>query len=187
MSDIKPIVGLGSPILREICTPIEGDHQGRQIITEIKATFEALTNCYGIAAPQINYSVRMFIMMGENKVPYVCINPQIIKRRGRTHFTEGCMSIPKVYERVDNRDDILDVEYYDDKFMKVKRRIRGFEAIVFQHEYDHLNGVLFIDHLTKEGRDSIQEKLLEIESGIAPTIYDMIFPETNVTHKKETK
>lgn len=181
---IKPIVGLGSPVLREICTEAENHYTSQDIISQLKETWLTLPNCAGIAAPQINSKLRMFIMVGENGTPYIVINPVIKKRRGKFPFQEGCMSIPKVYQRLEIRDDIIDVEFYDHNFGKVKKRIRGFESIVFQHELDHLNGILFIDHLSKEGREMIQERLYEIERGDTKTTYDMFFPGTDVTQIK---
>ena len=185
MSNIKPIVGLGSPILREVCTPIEGTAQGKEVIEFLNYTLIFLPNCLGIAAPQINYSVRMFVMKFDNGLPQIVINPIIKKRRGKFGFQEGCMSIPKVYSRLDVRDDIIDVEYYDENFTLIKKRLRGLESVVFQHELDHLNGILFIDHLTPQGREMIQDKLSDIEHGITNASYDMIYPGTDVTQLKE--
>lgn len=185
MSNIKPIVGLGSPILREVCTPVENNLQGKEIIESLRYTLIYLPNCLGIAAPQINYSVRMFIMKGDNQLPQIMINPVIKKRRGKYGFQEGCMSIPNVYQRLDVRDDIIDVEYYDENFTLIKKRLRGLESVCFQHEMDHLNGILFINHLTPQGREMIQDKLSDIEHGITVAKYDMIYPGTDVTQLKE--
>lgn len=146
--------------------------------------FPKLTNCLGLAAPQINYSVRMFIMKFDNGLPEIVINPTITKERGKQTFKEGCMSIPKVYANVECSS-IVDVMYYDEEFKVVKKRLRGLEAIIFQHEYEHLDGKLFIDRITKEQLLKIKDKLDEITSGVTDATYDMIFPGTDVVQVKK--
>lgn len=184
--NIVPIVGLGSPVLREICHPITNgtdNNEAIEIAFALKATLDPLRyRCGGLAAPQINKPLRMFIMnpVVDVQEPYIVINPTIVKRRMKVSWSEGCMSIPDIYSDLKVRDDIIDVEYYNEQGKTVKKRLRGFESVVFQHEYDHLNGILFIDHLTEQGREKIAERLKYIEEGKVKTYYDMIFPGTNV-------
>lgn len=181
----KPIVGYGSPILKTTSIEVENNPENVQKMVDLFHTLKSLKTCVGLASVQINDPLRMFIVAASKQGAYIVINPTITKRRMKQNYEEGCMSIPKTFAKVEGRDDIIDIEYYDSSFNKVKKRIRGFESIIFQHEYDHLNGVLFTDRLTKEGRESIADKLSEIERGIAPTYYDMIFPGTDVIHKKD--
>ncbi|MES2287651.1 MAG: peptide deformylase [Bacteroidota bacterium] len=186
LTDVSPIVGYGSPILRKTCEEVDDNELSRMEWSALAVTLDSLNSCVGLAAPQINIQARMFIMRPiKNLHTITVINPVITKRRGKQHYEEGCMSIPKTFGMVEGRDDIIDVEFYDEFFNKQKRRFRGFESIIFQHEYDHLNGILFIDHLTKAGREEISEKLNEIERGQADTTYHMFWPETDIKHTKD--
>jgi len=191
MSKILPIVGLGSPVLREICNPVTNgtdNNETLETIQNLKATLTPIGHrCAGLAAPQINKLLRMFIVNPLNRVlpPYIVINPTIIKRRMKVSWKEGCMSIPGIYRTTRVRDDIIDVQYYDELGKVVKRRLKGFESVVFQHELDHLNGILFIDHLTEKGLDEIQDRLKTIEEGKHRTYYDMTFPGTNIPDVKQ--
>jgi peptide deformylase len=103
------------------------------------------------------------------------INPVIKKRRGSVKSDEGCLSIPGLNGTVPERDEIIDVEFYDHEFKHHKMRLRGFDAIVFQHEFDHLNGVLYTDRMTKEGLEAVKDKLSDIEKGIHKAKYEMVF------------
>jgi peptide deformylase len=174
-SKIQPIVGYGSPILREVCKEVENNAESQNLIESLISTSESIKTAVGLAAPQININARMFIMCPDD-THIVVINPIIKKRRGSVKSHEGCLSIPGVNETVPNRDEIIDVEYFDENFNKKKIRLRGFDAIIFQHEFDHLNGVLYTDLLTTEGKEAVKDKLSDIEKGIyKPTQYEMVF------------
>lgn len=181
----SPIVGYGSPVLRVFCDEAEPGDDTTKVILTLQDTIANLQSCVGLAAPQINSNKRIFVLRPNVHQHYVMINPVITKRRNKQHYEEGCMSIPGVFGRVDNRDDIIDVECYNEFFELQKYRLRGFESIIFQHEYDHLNGILFIDHLTKVGREEIQHKLNEIEKGRTSTLYRMVWPNTQILHQNQ--
>jgi peptide deformylase len=104
------------------------------------------------------------------------INPVILKRRRDQRSEEGCLSIPGIFGRL-NRADILDVEYFDAAMNRQRARLRGFESVVFQHEYDHLAGILFIDYFDPVERGRIADVLAEIEDGKVDTRYLMSFKE----------
>jgi peptide deformylase len=174
-SKILPIVGYGSPILREVCLEVDKTiDEVKLLANDLIKTMTNIGTAVGLAAPQVNVNLRMFIM-SPNRTPIVVINPTITKRRGTKKSGEGCLSIPGVYETVAERDDIIDVEYYDVDMNKQKIRLRGFDAVVFQHEFDHLNGILFTDRLTKEGEEAAKDKLSDIEKGIYKADYPMVF------------
>ncbi len=179
MEDLKiipvkqAVVGLGSPILRQVCPEAEQTRESAQVVLDLIETVNHLPLCVGLAAPQINVALQIFVMKNREEVEIV-INPKITKRRMQQNYKEGCMSIPGVNEWVYNRDDILDVEYYDMNWKKVRKRLRGFNSIVFQHEYDHLQGILFIDRITQP--EEVKEKLARIEKGEVATIYTMQWP-----------
>jgi len=174
-SKILPIVGYGSPILRSVCLEVDDTIDDiKRLANDLIATMTNIGTAVGLAAPQVNVNLRMFIM-SPNRKPIVVINPTITKRRGTKKSGEGCLSIPGVNAVVAERDEIIDVEYYDVDMNKQKIRLRGFEAVVFQHEFDHLNGILFTDRLTKEGDEAVKDKLSDIEKGIYKADYPMVF------------
>jgi len=178
-----PIVGLGSPILKEKCVEVENNESSLIIVDNLLLTMTTLKTAVGLAAPQINSNLAMFVMRPDGK-DMVIINPVIKSRGGKQKSEEACLSIPGVEGIVPDRNEVLQVEYYDQKFNKQTIWLRGFAAIVFQHEYDHLQGILYTDRMTKEGREKIADELALIEKGKTKTYYDMIFPGTDVKQEK---
>ena len=171
---IMPVVGYGSPILREQTFEAENNDGTKKVVQQLYDTLNSLHSAVGLAAPQINSNLSMFIMkLGGNNI--CMINPRIIKRRDIQTSEEACMSIPDVSGIVPDRSVIIDVEFYDPHFNKHRMKLRGFDSVVFSHEYDHLNGILYTDHMTRQGREMIADKLFEIEKGNVKTYYDMIF------------
>lgn len=167
---VKPIVSYGTPVLTRACEPATSS----LVVADLIDTLRTTSGGVGLAAPQIGVSEQVFIiktMFAER----VFINPVITKRRHEQKSDEGCLSIPSIYGKL-TRASIIDVEYYDVLMNKQKTRLRGFESIVFQHEYDHLAGILFIDYFDKEGLDKIKDRLAEIEAGKIETKYLMSFP-----------
>ncbi len=172
MTSKLPIVGYGSPILNQICGSVDDTEQTQDIISGLLLTMNDIKTSVGLAAPQVNYAKRVFVMR-PNGVDIVCINPIIKKRETPVLFDERCLSIPGVDGKGITRDNKIEVEFFDQYFNRKKMRLKGFEAIVFQHEYDHLNGILFTDRLSKDGLDEIREKLYNIES--AKPVYDIVY------------
>lgn len=171
---IMPVVGYGSPILREQTFEAENNDKTKVIVQRLYDTINSLHSAVGLAAPQINSNLSIFVMK-LGGINMGMINPRILKRRDTQKSEEGCMSIPGISGVVPDRSVIIDVEFYDPHFNKQRMKLRGFEAVVFAHEYDHLNGILYTDHMTRQGREMIADKLCEIERGEVKTYYDMIF------------
>jgi len=180
---ILPIVGYGSPILKEMCVEAENNPETLSLVDNLLATMYGLGSAVGLAAPQVNSNSRIFVMCVQGEET-VMINPVVISRGGKQKSEEGCMSIPGLNGIVPDRNEIMNVEYYDSKFNKKQLRLRGFACIVFQHEYDHLNGILYTDRMTKEGREKIADQLATLEKGHTRTHYDMIFPKTDIIQIK---
>lgn len=179
-NNIQPIVGYGSPILREVCLEVENSIDKVKLLNnDLILTLESIGTAVGLAAPQVNINLRMFVM-SPNRRPIIVINPIITKRRGARKSEEGCLSLMGIYGIVE-RDEIIDVEFYDVDFNKHKLRLRGFDATIFLHELDHLNGILYTDRLTKDGKEAVKDKLSDIEKGIYKKVsYDVIFPKTDI-------
>lgn len=172
---ILPIVAYGCQILREQTIPAENNAKTIELVHNMIETMESIKTSVGLAAPQINSNLSIFLAKIGLKT-IVHINPTIVKRRGKQKADEeGCLSISGIYKDIPDRDDIIDIISYDINFNKQRMKLRGFESRIVQHEQNHLNGILFIDFLSKEGREEISEKLNEIEKGIVKTYYPMIF------------
>lgn len=187
---ILPIEPYGSPVLREPTEPVEA------LTPEIEALIadmiETMHNASGVglAAPQVGRSERLFIVdlspMAEDMRddegrlptfalgPLVFINPQLVEADEGTlcDFEEGCLSIPDLRESV-SRPDRIRMTYRDETFAEREIEARGYLARVLQHEYDHLEGVLFIDHLSALRRRLLQRRLRSIARGEAEADYPL--------------
>ncbi|WP_185872885.1 peptide deformylase [Blattabacterium cuenoti] len=164
---ILPLVFYGNPILRTKC--IEIDISSRlEIDNLVKNMFETIIEVKGIglAAPQIGKNIRLFIvkipLLNNNIIHYyseVFINAKIIKLKGKKYnFKEGCLSIPGIVECVKRKSEII-IEYYNKNWNKKKKILNGLFARVIQHEYDHIEGKLFIDYLSIKKKQIIVNKL----------------------------
>ncbi|MDI1255133.1 MAG: peptide deformylase [Flavobacterium sp.] len=188
---ILPIVGYGDPVLRVVCEDITAEYPN------LKATvanmFETMYNAYGVglAAPQVGLPIRLFII---DTTPFsddedlsdeernrldgfkqVFINAKMLKEEGEEWcFNEGCLSIPDVREDVYRKEKIT-IEYYDLDFIKHTDVFDGKAARVIQHEYDHIEGVLFTDHISTLKKQMIKKRLLNIMEGKARPDYKMKF------------
>ena len=140
----------------------------------------------GLAAPQINRAIRLFIIDStkmyddddKNNVGVceVFINAKITSQQGdEWAYEEGCLSIPGIRDDV-YRPERLTIEYYDRNFKKQKKEFDGLTARVIQHEYDHIEGILFIDHLKPLRRTLLKGRLEKISKGIVDVDYKMKFP-----------
>lgn len=195
---ILPIVAYGDPILRAETQEIDADFPG--LSTLIENMFETMysANGIGLAAPQIGRDIRMFIVdldsvaedaeeiedeeERERLLQYkgfkkVFINPIIIEETGdEWGFEEGCLSIPNIREEV-MRQDTVRIEYEDENFNLVEATFDDMAARVIQHEYDHLEGVLFTDKLNPLKRRLLTRKLGNISRGNVKVDYKMRFPQ----------
>ncbi len=184
---ILPIIAYGTPILKKKAQPVPSDYPGLGELVE--NMFETMYQAQGIglAAPQIDLSIRLFIMDTEQlkeseehddlvPVKKVFINPEIVDRMGEEcRYNEGCLSIPTIREDVIRPEKIV-IEYYDEAFEKHEDTFDGLNARVIQHEFDHLNGVLFTDHLKPLKKRLLKKKLEAIAKGEVKMDYKMKFP-----------
>ncbi len=184
---ILPIVAFGSAVLRKKCSNISSDYP--EIDTILANMWETMyeANGVGLAAPQINKGIRLFLIdttpffeeeNEENEVivKQAFINARIIEESGdEWEFNEGCLSIPDLREDV-IRKSIIKIEYLDENFKKHIKTYDGLTARVIQHEYDHINGILFTDKLTALRKRMIKGKLIDISKGRVSAKYKMRFP-----------
>ena len=183
---ILPIVAFGSPVLRKKCSYISSDYpKFSSIISDMWETMYQ-ANGVGLAAPQINKGIRLFLIdttpffddedeIKEVIVKKVFINARIIEESGdEWEFNEGCLSIPDLREDV-SRKSIIKIEYLDENFKMHTETFNGLTARVIQHEYDHIEGVLFTDKLTALRKRMIKGKLIDISKGKVNANYKMRF------------
>ena len=190
---ILPIVAYGSPILRKICADITPDYTGlEKLIADMWETMYN-SNGVGLAAPQINKDIRLFVMDSEQiftnqeedeKGVYpdepgykgVFINAHIVELNGKEwSYNEGCLSIPKIREDI-MRNESVTLEYEDENFISHTTTFIGITARVILHEYDHIDGKLFIDHIKPLKRTLLKRKLDDISKGKINVDYRMVFP-----------
>jgi peptide deformylase len=188
-----PIVAYGQSILRKVGVAIDATYpQLNELIADMWETMYK-SNGVGLAAPQINKSIRLFVIdtiqivegfdeedkkeyPNEKGVKKVFINAQIIEESGEEWaYNEGCLSIPKVREDV-NRKKVVLIKYQDEHFVEHTESFDGITARVIQHEYDHIEGKLFIDHITPLQKRLLKKKLDDISSGKVRVDYRMLFP-----------
>ena len=179
---IYPIVALGNPVLKERASEIELNHP--ELKTLINDMFETMYNASGVglAAPQIGKSIRLFVIdaepMDEEKLKgakMVFINPLRVEEEGEPWpYEEGCLSIPGIREAV-KRPEKITIQYYDEAGKSNTRTFEGMLARVIQHEYDHLEGKLFIDYLSPFRKKLIQNKLNDILKAKAKAEYPIRF------------
>jgi len=188
---ILPIVGYGDPVLRKVGEEIPRDYpQLGQVIDDM---FETMYNANGVglAAPQVGLSIRLFVI---DTKPFAeddeltsaeqeqlrnfrkaFVNPVILKEEGKEWaFNEGCLSIPDVREDV-YRHERITIEYQDEAFIKKTEIYDGLIARVIQHEYDHIEGILFTDRISSLKKRLIGRKLMNIMEGKSRPDYKMRF------------
>jgi len=189
---ILPIIAYGDPVLRKMGKEITKDYPDLDKL--IKNMWDTMYEAYGVglAAPQVNYSIRMFMIDpspfadDENlsdlekevlsNLKKVFINPKIIEEEGEEWaFNEGCLSIPEVREDVFRKPRIT-IEYQDEDFNSLCETYEGLAARVIQHEYDHIEGILFTDKLSSLKKRLIKGKLSDISKGKVDVDYRMRFP-----------
>ena len=190
---ILPIVAYGTPVLRTIASDITPDYPNlEKLIADMWETLYA-SNGVGLAAPQVNKDIRIFLVDSiqlfanqedEEKGKYpdepgfkkVFINARIKELNGTPwNYNEGCLSIPKIREDV-MRPESVAIEYDDENFEHNVDTFNGITARIIQHEYDHIEGKLFIDYLKPFRRKLLQGKLADISKGKVKVDYKMTFP-----------
>ena len=160
---IQKILRSGDPKLREISKPVRAiDNKIKAIITDLKDTLASQKDPEGVglAAPQIGKNVRIFVASFK-KFYRVVINPEIVKIHHTSNIKhgvlEGCLSLPNYYGPL-KREGAVKLKYLNEKGSEMAETITGFPAQIILHEIDHLNGILFIDHLLKQKKPLYQLK-----------------------------
>ncbi|MBS1584780.1 MAG: peptide deformylase [Bacteroidetes bacterium] len=189
---VLPIVAYGNPVLRKMCEDINPDYpELKKLIADMWETMYH-SNGVGIAAPQVNRPIRLFVIDTEqivegfddedkklypNEKPAkrVFINAHKIEETGdQWAYNEGCLSIPKVREDV-SRSQKVRLRYMDENFKEHEEEFFGITARVILHEYDHIDGKLFIDYLPPLKKRLIKKKLDDISVGRIKVDYKMLF------------
>jgi peptide deformylase len=190
---ILPIVAYGHPVLRKMTTDISPDYPGLdKLIADMWETMYASSGV-GLAAPQVNKNIRVFIidtvqifnnMNEEEKKEYndgpgvkgVFINAHLVETGGEEWvYNEGCLSIPKIREDI-YREESVTLKFTDENFETHTSTFTGLTARVILHEYDHIEGKLFIDHISPLKRKLMKGKLNDISKGKVQVDYKMLFP-----------
>lgn len=180
-----PIVVYGHPILRKVAEDIDRDYPGLdQLIADL---FETMYHSegLGLAAPQIGKSVRIFVIDGKPaaedepalaEFKKALINPHIIEKSGElVMMTEGCLSIPNLREEV-NRESHIRITYFDENWNYHDEVYEGYAARIIQHEYDHLDGIMFTDKVSPLRKRLLKSKLTAISKGRFEAEYRTILP-----------
>ncbi|TVR76661.1 MAG: peptide deformylase [Chitinophagaceae bacterium] len=185
---VLPIVAYGDAVLRKTCKKIEKDYPDLDNL--IQNMFDTMYHAEGVglAAPQIGLSLRLFVIdtiqlvdEKDNESPNtgfkkVFINPEILEESGKEWaYEEGCLSIPKVREIV-HRKEHIKIRYFDENFTEHTDEFTDIHARVIQHEYDHIEGILFTDHISVIKKRLLKGKLDKISKGKVKIHYRMRFP-----------
>lgn len=182
---VLPVTAYGHPILRKVSVEIDKDYPDLEVF--IDNLFDTMyhTDGVGLAAPQVNKSIRIFVI---DATPYqeddptaegfkkVFINPEIIEEEGDEKLmNEGCLSIPGIREDV-MRPGKVHIRYYDREWNLHDEWYDGMLGRIIQHEYDHLEGTLFTDKLSNMRKTMLRSKLSNISKGKVDVEYKMLFP-----------
>jgi len=188
---ILPIVAFGHPVLKKMCKNITSDYENLDLLIDNMWETMYAASGVGLAAPQIGISIRLFIVDASpfsedknlsleereklSKFKMVFINPELKAINDNLNtFNEGCLSIPEIREDVVRENEII-VDYYDQNFNKHSLKLDGLRARVVQHEYDHIQGILFTDKLSAFKKRLIKGKLNNISKGKVKADYLMSF------------
>ncbi len=187
-----PITAYGHPTLKKKGEEIDKDYPGLEKL--IENMFETMyeSNGVGLAAQQVNRAIRLFIVDAQpfaedypeaDGFKHVFINAQILKEEGEEwEFEEGCLSVPGINEYV-VRKPVIYMSYYDENFtFHENERFDGIRARIMQHEYDHTEGILFVDRLPAFKKLLLKRKLSDISVGKHNAKYKMIYPRKRIKH-----
>ncbi|GAB4262679.1 MAG: peptide deformylase [Saprospiraceae bacterium] len=184
---ILPIYAYGQPVLKKVATDITPDYPNLKEL--IENMWETMYNAdgVGLAAPQIGLSIRLFIVdtakpLENSKdedaskgIKKVFINAEMLEETGEEWaYEEGCLSIPDIRGDVD-RPEHIRIRYFDENFNEHEESFSGLDARVIQHEYDHIEGILFTELLKPVKKQLVQRKLIKIKKGAVKVSYPMRF------------
>lgn len=180
---IYPIIMYGDPVLRKRAQPVPAGTDIKQLVADLFETMEA-ANGIGLAAPQIGQSIRVFVVDGTSleeepgmdNFRKVFVNPEMLSELGTPwEFEEGCLSIPNIREKI-TRKEKLRIRYRDEDWNLHEDEYDGMRARIVQHEYDHIEGKLFVDYLTPLKKRLLKGKLADISKGKVDTEYRILAP-----------
>lgn len=180
---IYPIVMYGDPVLRQKAKDIEPGTDLHTLVDDMFATMHAASGV-GLAAPQIGKSMRLFVIDGSviedepgmAEFKKVFVNPVMLEELGAPwEYEEGCLSIPNIREKV-SRKERLKISYMDENWQSHEEIFDGMKARIIQHEYDHIEGKMFVDYLTPLKRRLLKGKLSDISKGKVDTEYRILAP-----------
>jgi peptide deformylase len=180
---IYPIVMYGDPVLRQRAKEIPSGTDLKQLIADMNETMHAASGI-GLAAPQIGKGVRLFVVDGSaledepglDTFKQAFINPVMIEELGTPwDFEEGCLSIPNIREKISRKQKVK-IRYYDEDWKPHEEEFDGMKARIIQHEYDHIEGKLFLDYLTPLKKRLLKGKLSDISKGKVDTEYRILVP-----------
>jgi peptide deformylase len=182
---IFPVTVYGDPVLRRVAEPIGPDYPNLSEMLENLWETMYYADGVGLAAPQVGLPIRVFVIdasAGAEEEPELkdfkktFINPVMLERSGDPFvMEEGCLSLPEIRENV-LRPETVRLKYQDEKFQEYDEVFHGFMARVIQHEYDHLEGILFIDYLSALRRKLLKSKLISISKGKVQPHYKIKVP-----------
>ncbi len=182
---IYPVTVYGDPILRKVAQPIQPDYPDLKEFLENMWETMYHADGVGLAAPQVGRSIRIFVIdasAGADEEPELkdfkktFINPQILETSGEPWaLEEGCLSLPEIREDI-TRPEVVRIRYFDEQFQEHDETYGGFAARVIQHEYDHLEGKLFIDYLSPLRRKLLRGRLGNITKGKINPNYRIVIP-----------
>jgi peptide deformylase len=182
---VMPIVAYGHPVLRKVAGEIGRDYPDLSLL--INDMFETMyaSSGVGLAAPQVNLSIRLMVIDASpfaEDIPEargfkrVLINPHIIEETGEEWtFNEGCLSIPDVREDVIRKQTVR-IQYFDDQWGFHDETYSNVMGRIIQHEYDHLEGILFVDRVNSFRKVLLRRRLQDISQGKIKVDYKMVFP-----------
>jgi peptide deformylase len=189
---ILPVVAYGHPVLKKVAEEITPDYPGlKQFIADVWETMY-ISDGVGLAAPQVNRSVRLFVVDASafaEKYPEAehfkktFLNARIYKEEGTEFsFNEGCLSFPGLREDI-VRKPVIYIRYLDENFVEHDERYEGVIARVIQHEYDHIEGIVFVDRIPSLKKLLLKRRLSDISKGNVEVSYRMMFPQLKKIRK----
>ncbi len=180
---VYPIIMYGNPVLRKKAQEIEKGSDIQQMVQDMFETMHA-AHGIGLAAPQIGKSIRLFVVDGTTLedepemegFKKIFINAEMLDQQGVDwEFEEGCLSIPTIREEISRKEKIR-IRYLDENWNTVEEEYIGMKARIIQHEYDHIEGKLFVDYLTPLKKRLLKRKLNNISKGDVETEYRILAP-----------
>jgi peptide deformylase len=183
---ILPVVAYGHPVLKKVAENISLDYPGlKQFIADMWETMY-VSDGVGLAAPQVNRSVRLFVIDASafaEKYPetehfkMAFINAELYREEGdEFSFNEGCLSFPGLREDI-LRKPVINIRFLDENFVEHDERYDGVIARIIQHEYDHIEGIVFVDRIPTLKKMLLKRRLTDISKGNVEVAYRMLFPQ----------